>query len=72
MMKDTAEVKGKASADADAGEDAGSTFGLLSGLAKGYGIDCHSQADNKIFLLPHSFARFLWCIWFCLWCFGVV
>ena len=50
MMKDTAEVKGRASADADADEDAGLTFGLFSGLAEGYGIDCHSPADSKIFL----------------------
>ena len=56
MMKDTAEVKGRASADADADEDAGLTFGLFSGLAEGYGIDCHSPADSKIFLLPHNFA----------------
>jgi hypothetical protein len=56
MMKDTAEVKGRASADADADEDAGLTFGLFSGLAEGYGIDCHSPAASKIFLLPRNFA----------------
>ena len=73
MMKDTAEVKGRKSADADVDEGAGLTFGLFSGLAKGYGIDCHIPTDSKTFFVATQFCwNCFWWVWFCLWCVRVV